>query len=166
MSRGDATRRAVARASARLGAVQALYQMDIAQRPLHEVLAEYATIRQGDRFEDGDIGEADYPFLQSIVEGVVAHQREIDQAANGCLAEGWKLDRLDATLRAILRAGAFELIHRADVPPKVSISEYVHVASAFFDGPEPKFVNAALDALARKRREAELAGPGRAGAAG
>ncbi len=165
MSRGDATRRAVARASARHGAVQAHCQLGLAQRPLHEVLAEYATIRQGDRFEDGDIGEADYPFLQSIVEGVVAHQREIDQAANGCLAEGWKLDRLDATLRAILRAGAFELIHRADVPPKVSISEYVHVASAFFDGPEPKFVTAALDTLAHKRRAADFA-PARPGDGG
>lgn len=156
MSRGDNTRRAVARSSARLGAVQALYQMDIAQRPMHEVLAEYATIRQGEHFDDGDIGEADYPFLKSIVEGVVEHQREIDKATNACLAQGWNLDRVDATLRAILRAGAFELIFRADVPPRVSIDEYVHVASAFYDGPEPKFVNAALDALARKRRADDI----------
>ncbi len=165
MSRPDPGRRAVARSSARLGAVQALYQMDIAQRPLNEVLAEYATSRQGDHFDDGEIGEADYPFLKAIVEGVVEHQREIDQATNGCLAEGWKLDRLDATLRAILRAGAFELIHRTDIPPKVAITEYVHVASAFFDDAEPKFVNAALDALAHKRRGSELS-PARPGETG
>ncbi|MFO1089634.1 MAG: transcription antitermination factor NusB [Hyphomicrobiales bacterium] len=154
------SRRAVSRSAARLGVVQALYQMDIAGRPLNEVLAEYSTIRLGERFEDGEIGEADSAFLKDVVEGVVEHQRTIDRATDACLAEGWTLGRLDATLRAILRAGAYELLYRTDIPARVAVAEYVHVASAFFDERETKFVNAALDALARERRAADY-GDGR-----
>lgn len=155
-NRKSAKRPTVARSAARLGAVQALYQMDIGGSDLADVLAQYGAGRLGDEFEDGQCGEADFGFLKSIVEGVVTDQGLIDRKVNGCLGEGWTLARLDATARAILRAGGFELMFREDVPVKVTISEYVEVAKAFYDGSEPKFVNAALDKLARERRAGEF----------
>ncbi len=149
-------RRAVSRSAARLGAVQALYQMELAGTDVTEILAEYAASRQGEAFDDGEHGKADTAFMHDIIKGVVRDQRPIDRALAGCLAEEWKLPRLDATLRAILRSAGYELTARRDVPAKVAISEYVDIARAFFDGPEPKFVNAALDKLAREIRCDEL----------
>jgi N utilization substance protein B len=155
-ARPAANRPAVARSAARLGAVQALYQMDIGGTDMAEVLAQYGGGRLGDDFNDGQCGEADAGFLKSIVEGVVADQGLIDRKVNDCLGAGWTLARLDATVRAILRAGGFELMFREDVPVRVVINEYVEVAKAFFDASEPKFVNAALDKLARERRPDEV----------
>ena len=100
--------------------------------------------------------EADYGFLKSIIEGVVTDQGLIDRKVNECLGDNWTLARLDATARAILRAGGFEIMFRDDVPAKVAISEYVEVAKAFFGGSEPGFINAALDKLARERRPEEF----------
>jgi len=146
----------VARSASRLGAVQALYQMDVGGTELSDVLAEYSSARIGIHFDDGQCGEADFGFLKTVVEGVFADQVLIDKKVNECLAEGWTLARLEATSRAILRAGGFELLFRDDVPPKVTISEYVEVAKAFFSGSEPGFINASLDAMARKRRPEEM----------
>ncbi len=142
--------RAASRSAARLGAVQALYQMDIAQSDLSDVLAEFGSVRLGDEFENGECGDADFEFLSSIVRGVLDQQWTIDPLINERLAGGWKLSRIDSTLRAILRAGAYELKFRQDVPPRVAISEYIDVAKAFFDGEEPKVVNGILDKLARE----------------
>lgn len=139
-----------ARSAARLGAVQALYQMDMAQTDLSDVLAEFASVRLGEEFDNGECGEADFDFLKNLVTGVVKQQAEIDPLINDHLATGWKLQRLDATLRAILRAGAYELKQRHDVPAKVAISEYIDVAKAFFSGDEPKVVNGVLDKLAHE----------------
>lgn len=150
------SRTSVARSASRLGAVQALYQMDIGGSELADVLADYGSGRIGVQFDDGQCGEADYGFLKAIVEGVVEDQVLIDKKVNECLGEGWTLARLEATSRAILRAGGFELMFRDDVPPKVTISEYVEVAKAFFSGSEPGFINASLDAMARTRRADEL----------
>ncbi len=149
-------RTGVARSASRLGAVQALYQMDIGGTELADVLADYGSGRIGVQFDDGQCGEADYGFLKAIIEGVVRDQVLIDKKVNECLGEGWTLARLEATSRAILRAGGFELMFREDVPPKVTISEYVEVAKAFFSGSEPGFINASLDAMARKRRPEEI----------
>ena len=92
------------------------------------------------------------------VAGVVERQAKIDPTVDELLAEGWRMARLDATVRAILRTGAFELFGRDDVPAKVVIDEYVDIANAFFDGPEAGFINAALDKCARKARPGELSG--------
>ncbi len=150
-------RRAVARTSARLGAVQALYQMELAEAGVADVLAEYASIRQGNAFEDGQHGDADKAFLGDIVQGVVTHQRDIDRAVADCLSAGWTLPRLDATLRAILRSACYELVYRTDIPGRVIIAEYVELTRAFFDDAESAFVNGALDALAHNRRPDEFA---------
>ncbi len=147
------------RRAARLGAVQALYQMEVGGQPVHEVLAEFASRRVGEAFEDGQCGKPDLKLLEDIVRGVLARQQEIDRAVNRHLAEDWKLPKLDATIRAILRAAAHELMARPDIPPKVSINEYVELTRAFFgDGDERRFVNGVLDALAHDVRAAEMKG--------
>lgn len=143
-------RRARLRRAARLAAVQALYQMEITGRGAGAVAAEFLSHRLVDT-PDGEV-EADAVFFEALLSGVVAAQDRIDGAIGRTLKEGWKLSRVDATVRAILRAGGFELIERLDVPAPVVIDEYVEIAKAFFEGPEPAFVNGALDALARAAR--------------
>jgi len=148
--------REVSRSAARLGAVQALYQMDIAQADLADVLADYGSRRLGDGFENGECGEADFAFLKELVEIVVRDQKLIDREVNAVLMEGWKLARLDTTLRAILRAAAAELIFRPDVPARVILNEYIELTLAFFGEEEKGFVNGVLDRLAHQRRANEL----------
>lgn len=148
-----------ARSVARLAAVQALYQMEVAGAGVEAVVREFRDHRFGGTLEGGVEGpmlaEADEPFFAELVRGVVARQAEIDAAVQKRLASNWKLARLNATARAVLRAGAWELIAAPDVPTEVVIDEYVELAKAFFDGPtEPGFVNAALDAVARDVRTA------------
>lgn len=146
----------VARSAARLGAVQALYQMDLAGTDVAEVLAQFSTRASGDAFEDGQCGPADLNFLKEVVDGVVREQRSIDPALDKLLDDGWPLARLDATLRAILRAAAYEIMFMEKVPARVAISEYLDVAHAFFDEQEPRLVNGVLNSLARARRPDEF----------
>jgi N utilization substance protein B len=147
----------IARSAARLGAVQALYQMDIGGTDVGETLAQFSSRVVGDDFEDGQCGEADYRHLKDVVDGVVREQSTIDPSVDRILDKSWPLHRLDATVRAILRAGAYELMFMDKVPARVAISEYVDVASAFFGSDEPNFVNGVLDRLARDRRPEEFA---------
>jgi N utilization substance protein B len=137
------------RHAARLAAVQALYQMELAGGGAEEVAEEFIAHRFGDTLTDAE-------FFKSVVEGVPAHQVEIDKAIAACLTENWTLARVDSILRAILRAGGLELVARRDVPAKVVIDEYVGIAHDFFAGDEPGFVNAALDRMARRKRAKEF----------
>lgn len=146
------------RSAARLGAVQALYQMEAAGTPVDGVIEEFVHHRFGTEVEGVNLPMGDEVFFADLLNGIVGQQEEIDQAVNGVLAEGWKLTRLDATVRAILRAGSYELVYRTDVPPKVTIAEYVRLAESFFEGEEVGFVNGVLDKLAHVRRAAELSG--------
>jgi transcription antitermination protein NusB len=152
--------RPVARSAARLGAVQALYQMDLAGTDVGEVLAQFSSRASGEAFEEGQCGEADYRLLKEIVDGAVREQRTIDPTVSETLDPKWPLTRLDATLRAILRAAAYEIMFMANVPAKVTISEYVDVAHAFFGEEELRFVNGVLDRLARLRRPQEFGAAG------
>jgi N utilization substance protein B len=113
----------------------------------------------GENAEDRTVASADREFFAAILRGVVRRQREIDPIVDQQLADGWSLTRVDSTLRAILRAGVFELIERTDVPARVVISEYVEVAKAFFNEDEPRVVNGVLDKIARRTREAEFTKP-------
>ena len=140
------------RSVARLAAVQALYQMETAGAGVDTVVREFSDHRFGGDLEGSDLAEADEVFFAELVRGVVADQSAVDKAIAKRLAANWRLERIDATLRAILRAGAYELTQRADVPVEVAIDEYVEIAKSFFEGPEPGFVNAALDGIARDRR--------------
>lgn len=144
-----------ARRAARLNAVQAIYQMELAGEDAETVAQEFIDHRLGREPEIGG-GEADAEFFAAIVRGVPHHQVEIDRAIAKVLAANWRLERVDSILRAILRAAAFELIARKDVPAKAVIDEYVELTHAFFSGEEPAFVNAALDKLAHRKRAAEF----------
>lgn len=141
-----------ARAAARLGAVQALYQMDVAATPLDDAIEEFVERRLEQPEEGTEIVEADNAHFEDVVRGVVREQRELDRQVNGALAKGWSLARIDSTLRAILRCGTYELRRCKDIPVKVVINEYVDVAHAFFEGDEPGVVNAVLDRLGRDIR--------------
>jgi transcription antitermination protein NusB len=141
------------RGAARLAAVQALYQMDVAGTGLIETAAEYENFRLGQEIDGEQYRDADPQWFRAILAGVVEKQTELDPVIHASLVDGWPLSRLDSTLRAILRAGAWEMIHRKDVPVAVTITEYVEIASAFFgDGEEPRMVNAVLDRIARSER--------------
>lgn len=157
--------RSEARAAARLAAVQALYQMDLAGTPLHEVKAEFESHWIGREVEGTKYNPADAAFFRAILDGVLGEQVRIDREVDATLAAGWPLKRIEAILRAVLRAGAFELMGRPDVPARVVISEYVDVASAFVERDEAGMVNAVLDVLARKLRPGELDPPVRGAAA-
>ncbi|MBS0243395.1 MAG: transcription antitermination factor NusB [Proteobacteria bacterium] len=145
------------RTAARVAAVQALYQMDLAQTDVADVIGEFLAFRFGANAEDRSLADADSDFFQALVRGVVRRQREIDPIVDQHLAEGWRLNRIDSILRAILRAGALELIERKDVPGRVVITEYVNAAHAFLANDEPRVVNGVLDKLAKKLRPAEFA---------
>lgn len=144
------------RSAARLGAVQALYQMDLSGSDVGETLAQFSSRASGENFDDGQCGEADYRHLKEVVDGVVREQMAIDPTVDNVLDKNWPLHRLDTTVRAILRAGAYELMFMERVPAKVAISEYVDVADAFFGAEEPRFVNGVLNKLARQSRPGEF----------
>lgn len=144
------------RGAARLAAVQALYQMDLGGATLSDVLAEFESFRLGKEVDGEQYRNADPAFFRAIVAGVVQNQKTLDPVVHATLAADWPLARIDVTLRAILRAGAYELTGRKDVPARVVIAEYVDVAKAFFEGEVPGMVNAVLDALARGMRPKEF----------
>ena len=96
--------------------------------------------------------DADRPLFKDVVEGTVAHKDELEQTVSAALAQDWTWARIDRLVRAILLAGAYELVHRQDVPPRVAINEYVEIAHAFYDQGEPNFVNSVLDRVARQAR--------------
>ena len=141
-----------ARSVARLGAVQALYQMDVSGQGAEAVVREFHDFRFDRDLDEARLATADESWFADIVRGVAAGQIVIDRHIRRRLAQGWKLERLDATVRAILRAGAFELVSLSEVPAEVVIDEYVEIAKSFFEGPEPGFVNAALDGIAADAR--------------
>ena len=137
---------------ARLAAVQALYQMEAGGAGVEAVVREFLDHRFGGDIEGEHLAEADEAFFAELMRGMVEDQGAVDHAIAKRLAANWRLERIDATLRAILRAGAYELMKRPDVPIEVAIDEYVEITKSFFEGPEPGFVNAALDGIARDYR--------------
>ncbi|MET0747633.1 MAG: transcription antitermination factor NusB [Rhizobium sp.] len=140
------------RGAARLAAVQALYQMDIGGSGVLEVVAEYETHRLGQEVDGETYLKADAAWFRSIVSGVVRDQTKLDPLIGQALQDDWALSRLDSTVRAILRAGTFEIVDRKDVPVAVIVTEYMEIAQAFFSDDEPKLVNAVLDRIAKQVR--------------
>lgn len=141
------------RSVARLAAVQALYQMEVSGAGVDAVVREFGEHRFDRDVEGERLAAADETFFADLAKGVVANQALVDQGIVKRLASGWRLERLDATARAVLRAGAYELMYRKDVPTEVVINEYVEIAKSFFEGPESGFINGALDAIARDARD-------------
>ena len=144
------------RSAARLAAVQALYQMDIAGKGLAEAMAEFEAHWIGREVEGVAFRPAEAAFFRDILTGVIREQTAVDRRIDAALAQGWPLKRVEAVLRAVLRAGAYEILYRRDVPVRAAISEYVDVARAFYGDDEPGLVNAVLDAVARETRGDEL----------
>lgn len=158
------------RTVSRMAAVQALYQMDLAGTDAGEVIEQFlappAASHDADAAADADteamtsLEGGDATFFADVVKGVVRRQREIDPLVDQQLRTGWRLVRVDSILRAILRAGVFELLERSDVPARVTINEYINIAKAFFEAEEPKVVNGVLDRIAHKVRAKEFETPG------
>jgi N utilization substance protein B len=144
------------RSVARLAAVQALYQIDLSAAPAETVIAEFLRHRLGREIDGEQYGEADPALFADIVTGTTERRAELDSAISGVLTPDWPLERLETVLRAILRAGAYELLARLDVPARVVISEYLDIAHAFYAGKEPGLVNGVLDRLAHVLRPGDL----------
>lgn len=161
MSRTSA--RTTARAAARLAAVQALYQHEMESTPIPALLHEFHQHRIGATIEDVEYADADIDFFDDLVKGAAARAGEIDRLIEGKLASGWTLARLDRPMKAILRAGTYELIERRDVSVGTVISEYVDVAHAFYERRETGFVNGLLDAIAKDARGQDTRAEDKAG---
>jgi len=144
------------RQAARLAAVQALYQWQEGQDAPGAIVEQFLNVRTGETGEGGMRRDADRPLFKDVVEGAAGHKEELQEIVSAALAQDWTWNRVDRLVRAILLAGAYELVHRHDVPPKVAINEYVEIAHAFYDKSEPTFVNSVLDRVARQVRAAEL----------
>lgn len=140
------------RSGARLAAVQALYQLELTDRGVKAVIREFMEDRLGLDDDGVPVEDADPDLFKEIVSGVVSQQDLVDTAIKARLSKNWRLDRIDSTSRAILRCGTQELATRADLSKAIIIEEYVGIAHAFFDGEEPKFVNAVLDRIAEDVR--------------
>jgi N utilization substance protein B len=148
--RTGTSRPANQRGAARLAAVQALYQMDVGRQSLEDTLAQFQVHHLGREIEGEQYLPADADFFRQIVAGVIKSQLDIDPTIDNALNKGWPMARIDATLRAILRAATFELLRRKDIPTGVVITEYVDVARAFYEDDAPGMVNGVLDAIARQ----------------
>ncbi len=144
------------RSAARLAATQALYQIALTGAAAESVVSEFLAYRTRREGEGSPLAEADQEFFADIARGAASRRDELDRMIAPTLAEGWTLDRLETILRAILWAGAYELLARPDVPLQVVINEYIEVTHAFFAGREPAFVNGVLDRLARLLRPGEV----------
>jgi N utilization substance protein B len=145
------------RQAARLAAVQALYQWQEGEAEPAAIVEQFLNVRIGEAGEGGMRRDADKPLFRDVVEGTAAHKDELEKTVSAALAENWTWGRIDRLVRAILLAGAYELTHRRDVPPRVAINEYVEIAHAFYDQRESTFVNSVLDRVARQERATELA---------
>jgi len=141
-----------ARRAARLGAVQALYQMEMSGASTADVIAEFDAGKLPRETAESFGAQGDMQLFRTLIEQAVERQATLDRAIARHLSKGWRLERLDAVARAILRAGVAELEQRPDIPVPVVINEYVEIAKRFFSGPEPGFVNATLDACAKDLR--------------
>ena len=146
----QADRPANQRGAARLAAVQALYQMDVGRATLEDTLAQFGAFHLGREIEGEQYLPADADFFRQIVTGVIKSQLDIDPTIDKSLSNDWPVGRIDATLRAILRAAAFELLRRRDIPQGVVISEYVDIAKAFYEDDAPKLVHGVLDTIAKQ----------------
>jgi transcription antitermination protein NusB len=144
--------RSKSRSAARLAAVQALYQKEMENTPLPLLLTEFHNHRLGATIEEVEYADAEIDFFDDVVKGVDARRDELDALISARLAKDWSLERLDKPMRQILRAGAYELVARIDVPTGSVISEYVDVAHAFYDKRESGFVNGLLDGIAKDVR--------------
>ncbi len=149
----------------RVAAVQALFQAEQAGQSPETVIDQFVRHRMGDTpghgdLDDGHLAEAQVPLFAQIVRTATQQQDVIDTMLSEALPEAWPLSRIDAVLRAIMRAGAAELWLANGPPARVVISEYLDVAHGFFAGEEPRMANGVLDRLAHLLRPSEFVAAG------
>lgn len=148
------------RSAARLAAVQALYEMELAGAGADAVLPDFLAERwRSAGLEEGfpALVAADPDLLAMIARGAWERLDDLDGILAGILERDLSLERLQAVMRAILRAGTFELLALPANPARVIVADYMGVAEAFFDkGPEITLANALLDRLARVLRASEM----------
>lgn len=147
---------ATKRSAARLAAVQALYQMDMTGVSADAVIVQFLDPELRRQWSDSSMAEFDRGMFSQIVQGVSKQRDELIRIVGAALSADWTVERLEIILRRILEAGTYELTERTDVPPRVTITEYVDVAHAFYSGAEPGMVNGVLDKISRKFRDTEM----------
>lgn len=145
------------RKAARLAATQALYQIDVSTTGVETVIGEFVEHRLGEEIDGVRYVAADPQLFSDIVRGAVHRRADVDGMLSRALEPRFQLDRIEVLLRAILRAGAYELFAHHDTHARILISEYVDVARAFYAAREPGMVNGVLDHVARALRSEELA---------
>jgi N utilization substance protein B len=148
--------KAMERRAARLAAVQALYQWEQSGAAADVIVKEFVEHRIGKSVDGIELPAADIRLFGNLVRGAIVNADDLDSMVAGVLTEDWSVDRLESILRAVLRSGAYELAHRSDIPPKVTISEYLAVADAFLGDKETALTNGVLDRLAHLLRPAEM----------
>lgn len=134
------------RTAARLAAVQALYQLEMGEGPSGRAVYDLMQLRQDDIPEQ--LVEPDAALLQAITDGLTTRLSDVDELVNAAL-QGRGIERSEAVLRAVYRAGAYELLTDSATPVGVIINDYVNVAHAFFSEGEPAKINAVLDKVAQ-----------------
>ncbi len=149
------------RTASRVAAVQALYQSEQGQDNPEAVIDQFVRHRLGELpgtggFEEGRVPEAEVKLFARIVRATAQHQDALDRMLIEALPDEWPLARIDPVLRAVMRAGATELMMADGPPARVVINEYLDVAHGFFVGDEPGMANGVLDRLARLLRPAEF----------
>ncbi len=142
--------------AARLCAVQALYQIELSGSPAETVLGEFLEHRLDETIEGLRLDQADRELLADLISRGAAERASLDDLLSAVLAEDWPVERLETLLKVLLRAGAYELAYRPDIPARVVIAEYVNLAEGFFERKETGLANGVLDSLARQLRPEEF----------
>ncbi|MGE3477450.1 MAG: transcription antitermination factor NusB [Rhodospirillaceae bacterium] len=147
------------RSASRLAAVQALYQIEVTQDPSDRIIKDFLTAKVGGLAVAQDLetekesivalADLDGELFINLVRAVDTRGAEIDEMIKGSLSPDWPWERLEITLRSVLRAGVAELLTRTDIPAGATIAEFVDVAQAFYAGPEAGMANAVLDRISR-----------------
>lgn len=147
-------------------AAQALYQIEMTGADPETVLRERLDERLKDGGQDLKAADVDRALFAKLVRGAAAQRGELDDMLSAVLAEEWPVERLETLLRAVLRAGTYELAEHRETPARVIISQYLDVTDAFFGGKEPGLVNGILDRIGHALRPEEFTAPPASGGGG
>ena len=131
------------RSKSRKRALDALYAAELNKLDAMELLSNAQTAAEGRQNQD-----AIFDYAETLVRGVTSELSTLDARLQN-LAEGWKLERMQNLDRALLRMGAWEILHNPEIPNEVAISEAVNLASEFSTDDSPKFINGVLARLAK-----------------
>ena len=143
------------KSSARLFAVQILFEMEINGKKINNILERLTNEYLIEISRLNKTEKADKNHLIKILKGVTKNQKDIDLNINDNLI-GWSLSRIDSVSRAILRSALYELRECNDIPVKVIINEYIEISKSFFEDDEPNFINGILDKVSKIYRPNEF----------